>query len=241
MFAAYCKAKAIDIISICKPEYMTSICKKYGFHDWDNVLAAIGHGGLKEGQIINRMVEAYDRDHKKPLSDAEVLAAVEENAQKSQMRPRSKSGIVVKGIDDVAVRFSRCCNPVPGDEIVGFVTRGRGVSIHRTDCINIINLSEFDRARLIDADWQQDADGHFEKYPVEIVIYATNRNGLLADVSKALTEKDIDILSMNTRISKQGIATMAVTFEISGKEELNRIIDKVRNVDSVQDIERTTG
>ncbi len=241
MFAAYCKAKAIDIISICKPEYMTSICKKYGFHDWDNVLAAIGHGGLKEGQIINRMVEAYDRDHKKPLSDAEVLAAVEENAQKSQMRPRSKSGIVVKGIDDVAVRFSRCCNPVPGDEIVGFVTRGRGVSIHRTDCINVINLPEFDRARLIDADWQQNEDGSNEKYPVEIVIYATNRNGLLADVSKALTEKDVDILSMNTRISKQGIATMAVTFEISGKDELNRIIDKVRNVDSVQDIERTTG
>jgi len=241
MFAAYCKAKAIDMIAICKPEYMTSICKKYGFHDWDNVLAAIGHGGLKEGQIINRMVEAYDRDHKKPLSDEEVLAAVEENAQRSQMRPRSKSGIVVKGIDDVAVRFSRCCNPVPGDEIVGFVTRGRGVSIHRTDCINVINLSEFDRGRLIDADWQQGADGHFEKYPVEIVIYATNRNGLLADVSKALTEKDIDILSMNTRISKQGIATMAVTFEISGKDELNRIIDKVRNVDSVQDIERTTG
>ncbi len=241
MFAAYCKAKTIDMTAICKPEYMTSICKKYGFHDWDNVLAAIGHGGLKEGQIINRMVEAYDRDHKKPLSDEEVLAAVEENAQKSQMRPRSKSGIVVKGIDDVAVRFSRCCNPVPGDEIVGFVTRGRGVSIHRTDCINVINLSEFDRGRLIDADWQQGADGQFEKYPVEIVIYAANRNGLLADVSKALTEKDIDILSMNTRISKQGIATMAVTFEISGKDELNRIIDKVRNVDSVQDIERTTG
>jgi len=205
------------------------------------VLAAIGHGGLKEGQIINRMVEAYDRDHKKTLSDAEVIAAVEENAQNRQMRPRSKSGIVVKGIDDVAVRFSRCCNPVPGDEIVGFVTRGRGVSIHRTDCINVINLPEFDRARLIDADWQEGSGKTSEKYPAEIVIYATNRNGLLADVSKALTEKDIDILSMNTRMSKQGIATMAVTFEISGKEELNRIIDKIRNIESVRDIERTTG
>ncbi len=242
MFAAYCKAKAIDMISICKPEYMTGICKKYGFHDWDNVLAAIGHGGLKEGQIINRMVEAYDRDHKKTLSDAEILAAVEENAQNRSMRPqKSKSGIVVKGIDDVAVRFSRCCNPVPGDEIVGFVTRGRGVSIHRTDCVNVLNLPEFDRARLIDADWQDGSDKLSEKYPAEIVIYANNRNGLLADVSKALTEKNIDILSMNTRISKQGIATMAVTFEITSKSELNRIIDKIRNIESVRDIERTTG
>ena len=187
------------------------------------------------------MVEAYDKDHKKILTDEEVIASVEESAQNRQIRPRSKSGIVVKGIDDVAVRFSRCCNPVPGDEIVGFVTRGRGVSIHRTDCVNVINLPEFDRARLIDADWQEGSDRNSEKYPAEIVIYATNRNGLLADVSKALTEKDIDILSMNTRMSKQGIATMAVTFEISGKEELNRIIDKIRNIESVCDIERTTG
>ncbi len=242
MFAAYCKAKAIDITTISKPEYMNLICKKYGFHDWDNVLAAIGHGGLKEGQIINRMVEAYDRDHKKVLSDAEVIAAVEENAQNKAMRPnRSKSGIIVKGIDDVAVRFSRCCNPVPGDEIIGFVTRGRGVSIHRTDCINVINLPEFDRARLIDADWQDAGVVTSEKYPAEINIYANNRNGLLADISRALTEKDIDILSMNTRISKQGIATMAVTFETTGKDELNRIIDKIRNIESVRDIERTTG
>ena len=241
MFVAYCKAKAIEVANITKPEYMSIICKKYGFHDWDNVLAAIGHGGLKEGQIINRMVEAYDKDHKKILTDEEVIASVEESAQNRQIRPRSKSGIVVKGIDDVAVRFSRCCNPVPGDEIVGFVTRGRGVSIHRTDCVNVINLPEFDRARLIDADWQEGSDRNSEKYPAEIVIYATNRNGLLADVSKALTEKDIDILSMNTRMSKQGIATMAVTFEISGKEELNRIIDKIRNIESVCDIERTTG
>ena len=141
----------------------------------------------------------------------------------------------------MAVRFSRCCNPVPGDEIVGFVTRGRGVSIHRTDCVNVLNLPEFDRARLIDADWQDGSDKMSEKYPAEIVIYANNRNGLLADVSKALTEKNIDILSMNTRISKQGIATMAVTFEITSKSELNRIIDKIRNIESVRDIERTTG
>ena len=242
MFAAYCKAKAIDITTISKPDYMSLICKKYGFHDWDNVLAAIGHGGLKEGQIINRMVEAYERDHKKVLTDAEVIAAVEENAQNKSMRPqKSKSGIIVKGIDDVAVRFSRCCNPVPGDEIVGFVTRGRGVSIHRTDCINVLNLSEFDRARLIDADWQDVGVVTSEKYPAEINIYANNRNGLLADISRALTEKNIDILSMNTRISKQGIATMAVTFETTGKDELNRIIDKIRNIESVRDIERTTG
>ncbi|MDD6203081.1 MAG: bifunctional (p)ppGpp synthetase/guanosine-3',5'-bis(diphosphate) 3'-pyrophosphohydrolase, partial [Lachnospiraceae bacterium] len=226
LFAAYCKAKTIDMIEIMKPEYMDGIMKKFGFKEWDAVLAAIGHGGLKEGQIANKMVEFYERDHKKVVSDAEIIAAVEESSQAKAMQPKkSKNGIIVKGIDDVAVRFSKCCNPVPGDEIVGFVTRGRGVSIHRTDCINILNLPEFDRARLIDADWQHTSEsGNNEKYMAEICIYANNRNGLLADISKALTEKNIDILSVNTRTSKQGIATMAVAFETSGKEELNRVI-----------------
>ncbi|MGN0155855.1 MAG: RelA/SpoT family protein, partial [Lachnospiraceae bacterium] len=243
LFAAYCKAKTIDMIEIMKPEYMDGIMKKFGFKEWDAVLAAIGHGGLKEGQIANKMVEFYERDHKKVVSDAEIIAAVEENSQAKAMQPKkSKNGIIVKGIDDVAVRFSKCCNPVPGDEIVGFVTRGRGVSIHRTDCINILNLPEFDRARLIDADWQHTSEnGNNEKYMAEICIYANNRNGLLADISKALTEKNIDILSVNTRTSKQGIATMAVAFETSGKEELNRVIEKIRNIESVIDIERTSG
>lgn len=239
----YCKAKSINTQDILVPQYEEAIMKKYGFRDWDSVLAAVGHGGLKEGQIINRMQEQYDNDHKKEVSDEEVLAEVKENAQHSRMQPKKgTSSIVVKGIHDVAVRFSKCCSPVPGDEIVGFVTRGRGVSIHRTDCINILHLSEIDRVRLIDAEWQQKAeDNGDEKYLAEISIYANNRNGLLADISRALTEKDIDILALNTRINKQGTATINVSFEIRSREELNRIIDKIRTIDSVLDIERTTG
>ena len=242
LLLAYCKAKVIDTVQIMKPPYMEYVMHKYGFRDWDSVLAAVGHGGLKEGQILNKMQELYDKEHKKELTDEEVLAGVAENAQTKLIRPKSQSGIVVKGIDDVAVRFSKCCSPVPGDEIVGFVTRGRGVSIHRTDCVNVINLSEIDRGRLIDAEWQVSAaENTGEKYLAEIKIFANNRNGLLADISKALTEKNIDILSMNTRTSKQGIATMATSFEISSRDELQRIIDKIRMIDSVIDIERTTG
>ena len=130
---------------------------------------------------------------------------------------------------------------VPGDEIIGFVTRGRGISIHRTDCVNIINLPEIERSRLIDAEWQDESIDGKGRYFAEITIYANNRNGLLADVSRALTEKNIDIQSMNTRTSKQGVATMNVAFEISSKEELNRVIDKLHNIESVLSIERTTG
>ena len=109
---------------------------------------------LKEGQVVNRLAEEYGKDHKQELTDEIVLEKVAEAAKNKVHIAKSKSGIVVKGIDDVAVRFSRCCNPVPGDEIVGFVTRGRGLSIHRTDCVNMIHLTEAERARLIPAEWE---------------------------------------------------------------------------------------
>ena len=223
---------------------MDAIMRKYGFRDWDAVLAAIGHGALKEGQIVNKLQELYDRDHKKELTNEEVLASIAEAGASAAAKPthmKPKSGIVVKGIADLSVRFSKCCSPVPGDEIVGFVTRGRGISIHRTDCVNMMNLPEIERARLIDAEWQVPENTTAEKYVAEIKIFANNRNGLLADISKAMTEKNINILSMNTRTSKQGLATLQTTFEIESREELNRVIDKIRGIESVIDIERTTG
>ncbi len=238
----YCRAKGINISELMKTEYMEAIKNKYGFRDWDSVLAAVGHGGLKEGQIINRMMELYEKAHKKEVTDQEILAAVAENeAARRAVQIKSKSGIVVRGIHDLAVRFSKCCSPVPGDEIVGFITRGRGISVHRTDCINIINLPEEERERLIDAEWEGSPDEvSGEKYFAEIKIFANNRNGLLADITRALTEKNIDIISLNTRVNKQGTATMATAFEISNREELNHIIDKIRSIESVIDIERTT-
>ena len=242
VFLNYCKTRNINTTDILTPEYESAIMRKYGFRDWEAVLAAMGHGALKEGQVVNRMLELYEKDHKKQVSDEELLAAIKENSQNKVTKQKSKNGITVKGIHDVAVRFSRCCAPVPGDEIVGFITRGRGISIHRTDCINVLNLTAIERARLIDAEWQTEESEHNkEKYLAEIVIYAQNRNGLLADISKALTEKNIDIRSMNTRTSKQGIATMATTFEIRSREELQAVIDKLRMIDNVIDIERTTG
>ncbi len=238
----YCKSKNINIIEILKAEFQKAVMHKYGFNDWDAVLAAIGHGALKEGQVINRMQELYAKAHKKDETDEELLAAIQENSANRQMKPRSKTGITVKGIHDVAVRFSRCCAPVPGDEIVGFVTRGRGVSIHRTDCINIMSLSDLDRSRLIDAEWEPEAaTERNEKYLTEIVIYAQNRHGLLADITKALSEKNIDIRSVNTRTNKQDIATIGMTFEIGCREELQMIVDKLKMIKNVIDIERTTG
>nr|WP_317378663.1 bifunctional (p)ppGpp synthetase/guanosine-3',5'-bis(diphosphate) 3'-pyrophosphohydrolase [uncultured Faecalimonas sp.] len=242
MLQAYCKAKSLVMSDLTKPKYMQVVQKKYGFRDWDAVLAALGHGGLKEGQIVNRLVEEYQKDHKEEITDETILEKVSEASKHKVHIAKSKSGIVVKGIDDIAVRFSRCCNPVPGDEIVGFVTRGRGMSIHRTDCVNILHLSNAERARLIDAEWEQtENDASSGQYMAEIKMYATDRQGMLMEISKIFTENKIDVKSMNVRTSKQGTATVEMGFIVRGREELARLIEKMRQLEGVIDIERSVG
>ena len=240
MLTQYARAKGFKIVNYTKPQYQDAVMHKYGFRDWESVLAAIGHGGLKEGQVFNKLVEAYDKENKKNLTDEQVLEAAGETQEKLHIT-KNKSGIVVKGIHDVAVRFSKCCNPIPGDEIVGFVTRGRGITIHRTDCINVLNMSEMDRTRLIEAEWQHPDTKQAEKYMAEIQVYANNRTGLLVDLSKIFTERKIDLRSINSRTNKQEKATISMSFEIGSKEELRSLIEKIRQVDSIIDVERTTG
>ena len=240
MLIQYAKVKGVNLGEVQKPKYQEAVMKKYGFRDWDSVLAALGHGGLKEGQILNKLQEVYNKEHKAEITDAKVLEATAEKKEKLSIA-KSKGGIVVKGIHDVAVRFSKCCNPIPGDEIVGYVTRGRGVTIHRTDCINVMNMSAEDRNRLIDAEWQVPEQENGERYIADLNIYAYNRRGLIVDISKLFTERKIDISSLNTRTSKQGIATINISFEVGSKEELNSVIEKLRQIESVKDIERTAG
>ena len=242
MIATYCRAKSINVANIIQPKYQEIVQKKYGFKDWDSVLAAIGHGGLKEGQVVNRLAEEYGKDHRPAITDEVVLDRVAEAAKNKVHIAKSKSGIVVKGIDDMAVRFSRCCNPVPGDEIVGFVTRGRGLSIHRTDCINMIHLSESERARLIPAEWETEVtEKSGGQYLAEIKMYANDQQGLLMEISRIFTEGNVDVKSMNVRTSKKGTATIEMGFIVHGREELERIVKKLQQLSGIIDIERATG
>ena len=242
MIATYCKAKSINLTNIIQPKYQEIVQKKYGFKDWESVLAAIGHGGLKEGQVVNRLAEEYGKDHRQAITDEVVLERVAEAAKNKVHIAKSKSGIVVKGIDDMAVRFSRCCNPVPGDEIVGFVTRGRGLSIHRTDCINMIHLSEAERARLIPAEWETEVtEKSGGQYLAEIKMYANDQQGLLMEISRIFTEDNVDVKSMNVRTSKKGTATIEMGFIVHGREELERIVKKLQQLSGIIDIERATG
>ena len=237
----YCKTKGIVLSDIMKPENQEKTLNKYGFKDWNSLLASVGHGGLKEGQVVNKLVEENEKRKKAEVTDNDVLEGiVQQEAKNKDKYKKTRGGIVVKGIHDVAVRFSKCCNPVPGDEIVGFVTRGRGVTIHRTDCVNVLNFPENERERLIEAEWEQ-VDSSADKYSSEINIFAGNRTGLIVDISRIFTEANIDVKFMNSRVNKKGIATINLGFDIHGKDELNRLVEKLRNIEGVTDIARTAG
>lgn len=240
----YCKAKQIDFSEINRPEIVEKVISRYSCRDWNSVLATIGHGGIKEGQVINRMVEEYKKVVKKEETDEQVLELLNESASNKNAKAKirnSKHGITVKGVHDLAVRFSHCCNPVPGDEIVGFVTRGRGVTIHRTDCINVMSMPPEERNRLIPAEWLNDATHTNNKYEALLRIYVANRIGLLVDITRVLSEKGIDILSIETHIGKNEKGTITISFETVGANEVNSIIEKLRQIDSIEDIERATG
>ncbi len=243
------KSKGIEFSDINKTEYQKLILRRYGLHDWANALATIGHGSLKEGLVINRMYEAFKHDHPIVQTDKDIIEKVEAQTRVTKeketqtKRKRSKNGVLINGIVDLPIHFSRCCSPVPGDEIIGFITRGRGITVHRTDCINIMNIPEREKERLVEAVWEEDmlSENTSEAFEVSIRIYAENRRGLLVDISKIFTEKDIDILAINTNTSKHGIITFTMTFSIKDRHELSDILKRLRAIKSVSEVKRALG
>ena len=237
----YCKTKNVVLSELLKPEYMESCLTRYGYKDWNSLLAAVGHGSLKEGQVIGKLAESKRRLSGEEQKAEEGIAPFTRPDARGK-DSKNQGAIVVNGVDDVAVHFSRCCSPVPGDEIVGYVTRGRGITIHRTDCVNVLNLPETDRIRLIEASWNQAA---LEKtdmvYNVEIKIFANDRKGLLLEVTKVLSEESVNINSITANTAKNGVATLTISFDTKGIAQLDEIMRKLRQLPNVIDIERSKG
>ncbi len=234
------KKKNYTPSELLKTEWMNIVLNKFGFRDWDALCAAVGHGGVKEGQVTNRLIEELLREKKKQEAQNTLLDVLNSDVPQKLERHKSKSGVVVKGVGDVAVRFSKCCNPVPGDEIVGFVTRGRGVTIHRTDCINIMNLTEEDRHRLIDAEWDVEGKGMANvSYLASMRIIGTEKVGLMLEVSRVFTEEDVSVKSLTIKTTK-ATAIFDVSIEVKGKEQLEKIIKRLMKLKDILEIERIT-
>lgn len=239
LLSNYAKSRGYNLSELTKPEYIEGVIRRYSYIDWEAVLASVGRGGIKESQVVAKLIELKNKTEETNISDEDIIQNLEGMTKKPEIIRKSKSGIVVKGIHDLAVRYAKCCSPVPGDEIVGFVTRGRGITIHRTDCINIMNLPEDEKARLIEAEWQKDITG--ETYATELEIYTTNRMGLLVDISKVLSDSGIDIKALTSRVGKNEKATITVSFDIHNKEELKTLVSKIYKIRGVVDIVRAQG
>ena len=244
MILADIKKKGYQPQDLLRPEWEEIVLVKYDFKTWDALLAAVGYGGMKEGQVVNRLKDEYLKEKRKTQTAEDALKDFEKTIdQKPVKKHKSKSGVVVEGIGDVAVRFSKCCSPVPGDEIIGFVTRGRGVTIHRSDCINVINLSNEERGRLINAEWDtQFAKGESNtSYLAELKVVANDRVGLIVEISRQLADDDISVKGFNVRTTKDMQAILNVTIEIKTKEQLERVVTRLKNLRDVTEVERVSG
>ncbi len=214
-----------------KEQYLNPMLEKYRYKNLDEMYAAVGFGANSAVKVIARMLQEYRKEHE----EENIEEKIEELAKARQRRPKpSNSGVIVKGIDNCLVKLSKCCNPLPGDEIIGYITKGRGVSVHRKDCVNIKDLLA-EENRMIDVEWYNENQS---SYQVDVEIHSNDRVGLLMDILKEIGTTKAKILGVNTKTTKEGIAIMDITLEIENLDELNEAQKAIRKVNSVYDVRR---
>ena len=226
------KRLGISHDKLFKVDYINPMLNRYKYKDIDEMYAAVGFGANSAGKIIARMLIEYRKDHKEEEIE-EKLEELSKAKSEKKVKP-SSNGIIVKGIDNCLVKLSKCCNPLPGDEIIGYITKGRGVSIHRKDCVNVKDLLK-EENRIIDVSW---VDEKQASYNVDIEISANDRSGLLADITKALSAAKANIVGINAKTGKDRIAIIELTLETKSIDELNSILKAIRKVDSVYEVTR---
>ncbi len=215
-----------------KTDYITPMLNRYKYKDLDEMYAGVGFGANSAVKVIARMLIEYRKDHKEEAIE-EKLEELSKVKTDKKAKP-SSNGIIVKGIDNCLVKLSKCCNPLPGDEIIGYVTKGRGVSVHRKDCVNVKDLLK-EENRIIDVSWVEEKQA---SYNVDIEISANDRSGLLADITKALSNTKANIVGINARTGRDRIAIIELTVETKNIDELNSILKAIRKVDSVYEVTR---
>ncbi|MBR1969363.1 MAG: bifunctional (p)ppGpp synthetase/guanosine-3',5'-bis(diphosphate) 3'-pyrophosphohydrolase [Clostridia bacterium] len=226
------KRVGIAYNELFKPEYLEPMLKRYGFAGIEEMYAAIGFGGITAAKVVARLRDSYQTEMK---ANVPVDISIKTDGAK---KPRSSNGIEVRGVDNCLVRLSHCCNPVPGDDIVGFITRGRGVSVHRCDCVNIQkeNLTEDMQKRMIDCAWLDDVESSFN---AELSLSCTNRPGILADVIGVIAEEKLNLVAANARPIKDRTALIDITIEVKSKTQIEDTIKKLHRVPGIYDVKRT--
>ena len=216
---------------LLKQEYVNVALNRYKYNSIEDMYSAVGFGAMAPSKIISKMLEEYRKEHK----DLNIEEKIQELKNRKINKNISNNGIVVKGIDNCLVKLSKCCNPLPGDEILGYITKGRGVSVHRTDCVNVNELLN-EENRIIDVEWFE--ENKKASYTVDIEVFANDRNGLLADIIKEISILKTTLIAVNCRANKEKIAITELTIEVENLEDLNKVIKALRKVDSVYEVTR---
>ncbi len=226
------KRIGMDYSELFKTEFVQGALNRYKFNSVEDMYASVGFGAISSGKVIARILEEYRKVHK----EENVQEKIEELSKAKQNQVKaSKTGIVVEGIDNCLVKLSKCCNPVPGDNIVGYITKGRGVSVHRADCKNLKDLFLDEENRMIDVYWLNEKEA---AYNVDIEIFANDRNGLLADIIAQIGNTKSKLIAVSSRANKERIAVTEVTVEVENLEDLNNVLKVIRKVDSVYEVKR---
>ena len=223
---------------LTKPEYYSEMLKRYNMAGMDDVYNAIGYGGISTGQVLHRLMDKL-RQEEKEEELAQRIKQLEENGsmpQRAPEKPASSHGVIVHGEPNMMVRFAQCCSPVPGDDIIGYITRGRGVSVHRRDCPNAKELLD-DEGRIIPVEWAGDEKS---SYTANVSLAATDRPGVLMDISQVLLSMNINIKTVNAKTDRNGMVYVQLSFDISNASQLNNIIKNLRKIKTVTEVYRAS-
>lgn len=229
------EAKKISVkqSDLFKPEAIKKVLDKYHFATLDDLHASVGFGGITATKILARLLEEYKKEHE----EEDLENKIEELVKAKPTNKPSKSGVVVKGIDNCLVKLSKCCNPLPGDNIIGYITKGRGVSVHRTNCPNVNELFEDDN-RIIDVYWYEDIQG---TYKVDIEIFSTDRSGLLKDILRQVENTKADLVGVNSKVNKERVAIINLSLQTKNITELNKLVNQINQVEGVFEVKRKRG
>lgn len=228
------RRQGLTSLNLSSAEYISKIVKRYGYASEDDLYANIGYGGLIVSNVINKLKDEYKKNHAEETLPVSLALESPSKPKKS-----SSDGIVVKGISNCLIRYSQCCSPVPGDKIIGYITRGRGVSIHRQDCINVAAMHKDDeeRARLIDVSWENNAS---TSYLSKIKIVCADRDGLVLEVANIVNDTKVALRTLNARSTKEGLGIVEISVEVSNTEQLNVLIKKLGRLKDIVEVSRNS-
>ncbi len=228
------KRQGLSELDLSSSEYIEAVVKRYGYASADDLFANLGYGGLHIAGLINKLKDIY----KKMNAQAEPVLTPATAESEKQRSKGSSDAVIVKGVDNCLIRYSKCCNPVPGDKIIGYITRGRGVSIHRQDCINVAAMyqDENERARLIDVSWENRREA---SYLSKIKIVCSDRDGLVLEVANLVNDTRVSMKSVNARSTKDSIAIVEITVDVRNTDQLNTLMKNLRKLKDVIEVTRS--